>query len=432
MTTRKRTTRRGALAMLALAATAGMAGTAYAQESITYWSMWNSGEPQQKVIQRAIDQFTKDTGIAVKVQWIGRDNLKKLAPTLNSPVTPADLVDGAQRNVRAILVSTGNQTDLTPVYGAEIPGEAGKTVGSVIPEKYLQSITAGGQKWLVPYEVITSQWWYDAAFQPELDKAPPKTWADFTAFLGKTKAGGVAPLALDGDISNFNLYYFAEIAVRHLGPGKLREAVADKTGAALKDPRILKTAEQIEALVKAGFFAPGYNASKWPAMQQLWATNKAALIFNGPWLVSETSSYAVPGFKPRSFPMPAVGEGAHQTQEVSFIGFAVPKKARQGKAAEKFIAYFLEKERLSGIATEAKNLTPRADIAVPDELAAAKQAIETSPAVHSQFDGLIDMDADYTNKVLIPLVNELVFGVKDAKAFQNALVENTVTYRRLN
>lgn len=427
-----RTTRRAALAMLALAAATGITGRAHAQDSITYWSMWNSGEPQQKVIQKAIDQFTEETGIGVKVQWIGRDNLKKLAPTLNSPVTPADLVDGAQRNIRAILVSTGNQTDLSPVYGAEIPGEAGKTVGSVIPEKYLQSITADGQKWLVPYEVITSQWWYDSAFLPDLEKAPPENWSDFVALLDKEKSKGAAPLALDGDISNFNLYYFAEIAVRHLGPSKLREAVADPTGEALKDPRILKTAEQIEALVKGSYFAPGYDASKWPAMQQLWATNKAALIFNGPWIVSETSSYAVPGFKPRSFPMPAVGEGSHQTQEVSFIGFAVPKKARNAEAAQKFIAYFLQKDRLAGIASEAKNLTPRTDIAVPDELAAAKQAIETSPEVHSQFDGLIDVDADYTNKVLIPLVNDLVFGVKSAKEFQDALVENTVTYRRLN
>ncbi|MBB6011762.1 raffinose/stachyose/melibiose transport system substrate-binding protein [Aquamicrobium lusatiense] len=432
MTIRINMTRRTALAVIAATAAAGIAGSAQAQESITYWSMWNSGEPQQKVIQKAIDSFTRDTGIDVKVQWIGRDNLKKLAPTLNSPVTPADLVDGAQRNVRAILVSTGSQSDLSPVFESEIPGEAGTTVASVFPDKYLDFITAEGAKWLVPYEVITSQWWYDAAFLPEVEKAPPKNWADFVAFLDKAKEKGVAPLALDGDISNFNLYYFAEIAVRHLGPGKLREAVADPTGEALKDPRILETAKQIEALVKGGYFAPGYNASKWPAMQQLWATNKAAVIFNGPWIVSETTTYAVPGFKPRSFPMPDVGEGAHQTQEVSFIGFAIPKKAANQEAAQKFISYFLAKDRLAGIATDAKNLTPRADIAVPDELAPAKQAIETSPEVHSQFDGLIDLDADYTGKVLIPLVNELIFGVKSAQEFQDALVENTVTYRRLN
>lgn len=432
MTKPSKIRRRIALAITSLLAATSMSGLAYAQDTITYWSMWNRGEPQQKVIQQAIDQFTKDTGIVVKTQWVGRDNLKKLAPTLNSAVTPADLVDGAQRNVRSILVSTNNQTDLSPVYAAAIPGEPGNTVGGVIPEKFLQSVTTGGQKWLVPYEVITSQWWYDAAFLPEVEKSPPQTWADLITLLDSAKAKGVAPIALDGDIAHFNLYYFAEIAVRYLGPGKLRAAVADKTGEALKDPLILKTAEHIEELVKGGYFAPGYNASKWPAMQQRWATNKAAVIFNGPWIVSETASYTAPGFKPRSFPMPSVAEGAHQTQEVSFIGFAIPKKAANAEAAQKFISYFLAKDKLSGIATETRNLTPRADIAVPDELAQAKLAIESSPKIHSQFDGLIDVDADYTNKVLIPLINDLIFGVKSAQAFQSALVENTITYRRLN
>lgn len=421
-----------ALTITSLLAATGMAGLAHAEGSLTYWSMWSSGEPQQKVIQRAIDQFTKETGIAVNVQWIGRDNLRKLAPTLNSPVTPADLVDGAQRNVRSILVSTNNQTDLSPVYAAPIPGEAGNTVGGVIPEKFLQSVTIGEQKWLVPYEIITSQWWYDAALLPDVGQSPPRTWPDLIALLDRVKARGIAPIALDGDIGNFNLYYFTEIAVRYLGPGNLRKAVAYKTGEALKDARILKTAERIESLVKGGYFAPGYNASKWPAMQQRWATHNAALIFNGPWIVSETTSYAAPGFKPRSFPMPPVADGAHNTQEVSFIGFAIPKKAANGEAAQKFISYFLAKDRLSGIATESRNLTPRADIAVPDELADAKRVIESSPEVHSQFDGLIDVDADYTNKVLIPLVNDLIFGVKSAQAFQSSLVENTVTYRRLN
>ena len=41
--------------------------------TLTYWSMWNSTEPQAIAIQEAIDAYTAETGIKVEVQWNGRD-----------------------------------------------------------------------------------------------------------------------------------------------------------------------------------------------------------------------------------------------------------------------------------------------------------------------------------------------------------------------
>jgi len=400
-------------------------------ESFTYWSMWNAGEPQQKVLERAIDAFQQETGIEVKVQWVGRDNLKKLSPTLNSAITAVDLVDGAQRNLRSILVSTQNASNLEEVYAAKIFHE-NQTIADVIPQKYTDLVRVDGYKWLVPYELITAGWWYNAALLPELEKQAPENWQDFIVLLDQLKARNIEPLALDGDISHFNLYYFAEIAVRHLGPGKLLEAVKDETGNALKDPAILATASQIEQLVTQGYFATNYNASKWPAMQHAWASNKAGLILNGPWVVSEAAGYAVDDFTPRFFAMPSMGEKSHASQEVSFIGFSIPQKAQNREAAQKFIAYFMGKKWLEAIAQETNNLVPRADIAVPQPLIAAKQATEDSLYVHNQFDGLIDWEADYTSKILSPLVNELIFGVKDAQTFQEELVKNTINYRRYN
>lgn len=41
--------------------------------TLTYWSMWNSTEPQATAIQEAIEAYTAETGIQVEVQWNGRD-----------------------------------------------------------------------------------------------------------------------------------------------------------------------------------------------------------------------------------------------------------------------------------------------------------------------------------------------------------------------
>ena len=430
-----RITRRAALAAGALATLGRPAiHSAAAQTSgaLSYWSMWSQGEPQQKVIQAALDAFSAETGVKVTTQWVGRNNLLRLAPTLNTANVPADLVDGAQRNVKSVLVSTGSQRDLTDVLHAPIPGEAGKTVASVVPAAYFESLTTSGKPWLVPYEMITSMWWYNQTNLPELAQAPPATWEAFVALLAARKAAGHEPLALDGDISNFNLYYFAEIAVRLLGPGGVRAAIADRTGAKLKDPRILQTAKLIEGLVRGGYFARGYDSGKWPAMEQRWATNRADLNYMGTWIVSEASAYAPPGFVYRAFPMPRPSAEAIDSVEVSFIGFAIPRKARNAAAAAQFISYFMNRARLAGIAGTALNLTARPDLEVPAGLADAKRAIDTAKRLHNQFDGMIDDYADYVTKILNPLNNELIFGKRSAEDFQTQLVAQSIQYWSMN
>ena len=50
------------------------------------------------------------------------------------------------------------------------------------------------------------------------------------------------------------------------------------------------------------------------------------------------------------------------------IGWVVPQVADSPHAAQDFIAYALNRERLTGMVDVAKNLVPRSDIGVPPEL----------------------------------------------------------------
>lgn len=398
-------------------------------KTLNYWSMWAKGEPQQVALQNAIDEFTKSTGIAVNVQWDGRSNVTKVAPTLNSAKSPVDLIDAAQRNIDSTLLQTGQALMLGDVLDAKIPGESDKTVRQVIPKQYIDLVSKGGQPWMVPYEVITSGFWYNGAAQPELASNPPKTWNDLISAMQKYKdTTGRAPLALDGDIANYNLYYYAELAVRNTGPGQLKKAAGDKTGNAFKAAPFAKAAQEVQQLVDGGFFTPGYSSSKWPALEQQWAQGKSELYYNGTWVPHESAAFATPGFEYRMFPMPAVKPGGDTSPDVSFIGFGIPKKAPHADAAKKFIEFFMNKERLSRISTIATNLTPRTDIPVPKELTDAKKLIDSTTKIHGQFDGIEDDYGDWTTKVLIPLVNSLVFGTIKADAFVAQLPKASAEY----
>ena len=42
---------------------------AFAQQSFSFWSMWNEGEPQQQVLASAIENFEKEYDVKVDVRW---------------------------------------------------------------------------------------------------------------------------------------------------------------------------------------------------------------------------------------------------------------------------------------------------------------------------------------------------------------------------
>jgi raffinose/stachyose/melibiose transport system substrate-binding protein len=424
-----------AAAALGLAATACSSGGsatgsgAAKDQSFTYWSMWKQGEPQAKVLQTAIGQFTKDTGIKVNVQWKGRQVAQQLAPTLNTANVPADLIDTSDRFAYAQLQATGQAKDLSPVLGEQVPGEAGHTVGDVIPKSYLGLATTDGTLWQIPYELITTQIWYNAAAQPGVAAQPPATWDDFTALLAKEKAahGGAGPLALDGDVADYDAYWTYFAVLRELGPGAFGKAAADKSGHSFTDPQFVEALSRVEQLVKAGDFTAGYDSSKFPAVQQAWAAGKSDFLLMGTWAPSETGPFAAPGFSYRSFPLPPTAAGGDISSDISGIGFSIPKKAKHSAAAEQFIAYFLAKSHLAGIAAEAKNITSRPDIPVAPALADAQKTLAAGHVVET-LDGVKETDAEWYTKVFCPLNSSFLAGKDSAADFAAKLASGTADY----
>ncbi|MFF2327352.1 MULTISPECIES: ABC transporter substrate-binding protein [unclassified Streptomyces] len=398
-------------------------------DSFTYWSMWKQNEPQAKVLQSAIAQFTKDTGVKVSVQWKGRQVVQQLAPTLNTAQVPADLVDSADRFAYAQLQATGQALDLTPVLAEAIPGESGNTVGGVVPAAYRDLNTADGTLWQIPYEVLTTQIWYDGKALPDVAANPPATWEEFTALLAqRKKARGDGSLALDADIADYAAYWTYYAVLRGLGPGAFGKAATDRTGAAFEADGFVDALRHVEKLVDAGHFTAGYDGSKWPAVQQKWAKGKSDFLLLGTFAPSETAEFATPGFRYRSFPFPAfAADGGKTAQDISLIGFSIPKKARNSAAAQKFIAYFFAKQHLSGISTQAKNITPRADIAAPAELADAQKALASGTIVKT-LDGVKETAAEWYTKVFQPLNTSFITGHLSAASFAGKLKSASAAY----
>lgn len=421
-----------AVAMVAMVSLAGCGegGTgAGGGQELTYWSMWKPGEDQQKVLQAAIAEFEDSTGIKVKVQWSGRDVLKQVAARLTAG-DPPDLTDQDAAALQGNLAKSDGLLGLSDVYGMTIAGET-KKVSDVIPQALVKSYQTGdGQPFVVPYEVIGSAMWYNAAAHPELADNPPKTWPEFIALLDKLKAAGRTPIALDGDIKFYLGYWTTWSIIRHGGIGLLPKAATDTTGATFDDPAFLKAAKDVEQLIKGGYLVEGFNGSKWPAQQNAWASGKSPsdLLLMGTWAPSETGPQAQEGFKHRSFPFPTVEGGkGNQAAEAGVIGFAIPKKARNAEAAKKFIAFFLNKDRLAKIASEAKNLTPREDVAPPSELADYQAEVAAAgEELFRPYDDVSAIAPQWVTNVWEPANADFFNGKLDAAGFVQRLKDETI------
>ncbi|MCF3138166.1 ABC transporter substrate-binding protein [Paenarthrobacter sp. AR 02] len=397
-------------------------------QTINYWSMWKDGEPQQKVIAAAIADFEKETGAKVSVQWQGRSNSEKLVPALNTNNVP-DLVDGTLAKLAPVIGETGQASPLTSVYSYKVDDTS---ISEVIPQKFTSNGAfkgEDGQPWMVPYSVSSDGIWFDAAKHPELKDKPPATWDEFINVLDKLKASGTAPIAADGDIAGYNATWFVTSLLRLKGAGSFKALVEDKSGDAWDAPEVLEAARKVENLVKGGYLNSGYNASKFPAQQQLWANGDAALMLNGSWTPTETGSYAVPGFEYSSFQFPAMSDKPASAR-VDFIGFAVPAKSKNQVPAQRLAAFMLNSKYQNALGTEAKVLPVRPDAPVAAAVESVKAAIDAAPATHLQNDGVTF--PGYMEKVFFPKDDELFLGKSTADEFVGKMKAAQIQYWKDN
>ncbi|MEU1392860.1 MULTISPECIES: extracellular solute-binding protein [unclassified Nonomuraea] len=239
-------------------------------KELTYWSMWTKDEPQGKVLRYAADCFTRKTGVKVTVQWLGRAYLRQnLLPALNTETVP-DLFDQDLTNIRAAITAAGGTRPLDDVLAMRT-GDG--MVRDVLPAVYRDSPAirdAAGRPFAVPYIVMGNAWWYDRKKLPDL--RPPRSMDDLYALFGDRS------VALDGDIGYYAAWYFDQLAARYVGSGRLAEAAQDRTGRLWKtDPGFLRAAEHTARI--AGHLVDGWDAGKFPQIQQRWADGDASYLF---------------------------------------------------------------------------------------------------------------------------------------------------------
>ncbi len=427
------------LSVLFIAMTAGLvfAGgqqeAAAAGDTIEYVSMWNAGEPQALFMEEMAAQFEAETGIKVDITFAGRDILTKIRSRLLMQDAP-DLVDqdfselsGALLRDDSVLVEPLNDF----LYNEEGP-EGQASMMELFDENLMKLYAKDGNIYFFPYEFITSGFFYDKKVYAQYGLSAPESWEEFISNNKTLTAEGIPALALDGNISFYNAYYYYWAVARVLGAGNLMAAASDRTGKTWDNPGFLKAAEMVYELSEGGsnLFQSGYAGSNYPAAQADWAMNKSGAILCGTWIPSETQSQQTPGFEMGYFPFPSIsgGEGTIADVEAYMIGFAIPEGAENSSGAKEFMRFISRQDYADQLARDTVNIAARQGSYYPDLLLEVKPYLDNAESFHVSYDGVMQGQPEWFANVFYPLDNDLIFGNITPEEFISKIKEDTIDF----
>lgn len=300
-------------------------------KTIVYWSMWESTEAQGQSIQAAIDQYQKDSGNKVDVQFKGRTGIREGLQAALDAGTTIDLFD---EDIDRVNATWGKYIMDLETLAKDANYEATAMSSLVTAAR----VAGGGTLKSIPYQPNVFAFFYNKdLFTKAGISDVPKTWDEFLADCQKLKDAGITPITCDDAyITSMAGYHLARL----VGEEQVVKIVND--GLWAEDPAVLKMAQDYENLAKSGFFSQYVASNVWPAGQNTeLALGEAAMYLNGSWLPNEVLSTTGPDFKWGCFNYPALTGGKTGLEAANYGAqvFAINKESKVSKEAFDLITY---------------------------------------------------------------------------------------------
>ena len=408
--------------LLSAALCAAMVGTMVApvttvqaapDDTIVYWSMWESTEPQGQAIQEAVDAYMEETGVKVDLQFKGRTgNREALQPALDGG-TQIDMFDEDIDRVNGMYADY--LMDLEELAKAnDYEATANAALMAACRE------AGGGTLKTIPYQPNIFAFFYNKAlFEQAGIEKEPTTWAEFLDVCQKLKDAGITPMTMDDAYATCVIGYHL---ARLVGEERVKEIV---NNGEWDDPAVLQMAKDIEDLATKGYFSEMVGSNVWPAGQNSeLAVGTAAMYLNGSWLPNEVKAMTGPDFQWGCFAYPAVENGVNGPETNNFGAqvFGINKDSKMSKEAFDLITYITKGEydkKLADLSVGIPADTTNAEW--PEMVACAKPAMDASTARFTWACGV------ETNVDMTPVIKEnfikLMAGSMTADDFVAAMQE---------
>lgn len=397
---------------------------ATAQQTVSFWSMWNDMEPQAEVIKRAVTAFeAANPDVIVDVSWMGREVRNLILPALDT----GQKVDITEGDMSLFIQNSGHFLPLNAYLSQ--PGANGASLGeTLMPVLVEMGKDEAGELMSVPHQPFVVAFFYNRDhFEAAGISTPPVTWDEFLAASQALKDAGFGPLTTDVDAYIDVIFgYYIE---RASGSCELlRSSTSDRSGESWRNPAYLQFATAIRELFDNGYFVASTTQNMYPAGQQLVALGEVSMYLNGSWLPAEVAGTSGPDFSWGTFSFPTVPGGTGSITDVmtGAQALAITRESSVPDAAYRFISYLMSAEVQAemveaGFATANKNVAWEGSTAAAGELL----AVATQPlgwACDMSFEGELDAN------VITPALTDLFTGKLDPAGFVERLAEGSAKF----
>lgn len=437
MITRKRTGLIAALAVagVLLSACVGgsdskpkQTGTAGAQPKgdIEVVSFYPAGSPDYKRLQADAAAFEKKyPGTHVKLIFGGGQNTPKIQARWragNPPEVNYGFFDGTA-TAQLKYAQAGQIQPLDAWMNQELPGY-GTTWRDALYPSVLPFITMNGKTYAVPESISTVQMYYNKKIFNDNGITPPKTLDELFAAADKLKAAGVAPFAVTGTFNGYMQMWYDYLLLRRTGAKNVQAAIAG-TRDFKSLPGVTQAAQDLEHMIKSGYFLNGFQSTDFTAAQLNFFRGKTAMILMGSWLVGEMKSSIPSDFEIGTFPFPTVAGGAGD--QTAIFGTpnnqVVAAQSRNPSTGVAWLQFLAGKKQQQSFVKQTGQISAYRGVAAPPGFANVVSQLDKPNAFVPSYFGVFGAGQKVMDAYQKPIA-ELFFGKKDAAGMVAAIDAN--------
>jgi raffinose/stachyose/melibiose transport system substrate-binding protein len=266
-----------------------------------------------------------------------------------------------------LLADLGADPEMSTVLGRiperfHLPGP-GETTARAVPLALTRGIHASGM-------------YYNKAILDEAGLEVPRTFAELEAAVEPLSALGVSPLVhCSGDVQwnqMFITWVLPMIAERSGNPVEFAERTI-RGDVRYDSPEWIEAFETISNLRTTGVLLEGSGAVDYATMQQLMLQGRAAMTYNGSWLLNQLLAGSPTGeFDLHVAPPPMIDGAARPRPSLHWNGFALPAEAAENRdAVYAFLEYASRPEVDEAVVAGMQAYSPMADsnAAIANEVA---------------------------------------------------------------
>lgn len=304
----------------------------YSGVELNFWSMWNSTEPQGKVIQEAADAFAEKTGAKINIEWKGRDINTIIQTALESGEKIDIFEDDYSRIAKNYKDYCYDLTDMAKA--ADYDAQSFKCFNDEATEwaGFLPCVTEQPQ--------VGGVFYNKDIFEDCGITEVPATWEDFLAACQTMVDKGYQPLALDSAYADFTFAYHLD---RVIGEDAISELAVN--GGWAENEGVVKAAQQIIDFVKAGYLADG-APDEYPSSQnKIGLTGEVAMVVCANYVAAEVNNNSGTEVNWGMFNYPAVADGADPSNAYAGANsLAITSYSENPQAAFDFLMFLTSGE----------------------------------------------------------------------------------------